>query len=62
MLEVRLIIYDIIGKEVATLINERLQPGTYEVTWDASIFASGAYFCRLSWGEYSGIKKIVLVK
>jgi photosystem II stability/assembly factor-like uncharacterized protein len=46
-LSVRLSIYDITGREVATLINEQLQPGTYEVLWDGTNYASGVYFYRL---------------
>ncbi len=55
-------VYDILGKEVATLVNERLQPGTYEVTWDAAEFNSGIYFYQLKSGNYSETKKLVLIK
>jgi hypothetical protein len=41
---VRLIIYDLLGREVATLVNEQLKPSTYEVEWDGSAFSSGVYF------------------
>jgi len=41
-------IYDILGREVATLVNEPLQPGTYEVEWDGSQFASGIYYYQLT--------------
>lgn len=44
---VKLIVCDILGKEVATLVNEKLQPGTYEVTFDGSRLASGIYFYTL---------------
>jgi hypothetical protein len=44
---VTLKLFDILGKEVATLINEKLQPGTYEVTFDGSNLASGIYFYRI---------------
>ncbi|HEY3250764.1 MAG TPA: T9SS type A sorting domain-containing protein [Ignavibacteria bacterium] len=43
----RLIVYDILGSEIATLVNEALNAGTYEVKWNASAFASGIYFYRL---------------
>jgi photosystem II stability/assembly factor-like uncharacterized protein len=59
---VRITIYDILGREVAVLVNEQLNPGTYEVTWDASDFPSGVYFYQLSTQEYSVTKKMVLIK
>ncbi len=55
-------IYDVLGKEVATLVNEGLQPATYEVKWDASGFTSGLYFCRLESNGYSITRKMVLLK
>ncbi|MCX6165297.1 MAG: T9SS type A sorting domain-containing protein [Ignavibacteriae bacterium] len=54
--------YDILGKEVATLINEKMQPGTYEVNWDASQYLSGMYFYKLTSGDFSETKKLILVK
>jgi len=55
-------IYDLTGKEVAMLVNERVQPGKYEVTFDASNLPSGTYFVRLNAGEYTESKKITLIK
>ncbi len=46
--EVRLIIYDILGREVATLVNQKQKPGNYEVEWDALDHSSGIYFYRLA--------------
>jgi hypothetical protein len=67
---VRLIIYDILGREVTTLVNEQLRPGTYEVIWDASKYASGVYFYKLTAGDpsassgqvFTESKKMVLIK
>ncbi len=60
---VTLKIYDILGKEVATLVNEKLQPGTYEATWDASGFGSGVYFYTLATdGEILNTRKMFLVR
>jgi len=59
---VRLTIYDAIGREIATLLNEKLNPGTYEVEWDASNFSSGVYFYKLEAGDYIETKKMVLMK
>ena len=58
----RLIIYDILGRKVATLVNEQLRPGTYEVEWDATNYPGGVYFCRLESGMFNGTKKLVLIK
>jgi hypothetical protein len=61
--EVKLIIYDITGREISTLVNEQLQPGTYEVTFDGSNYASGVYFYKLSVGnEQIAFKKMILLK
>lgn len=59
---VRMSIYDILGREVATLVNEQLQPGSYEVSWDASNFPSGTYFYKLSSGDFTETKKMLLIK
>ncbi len=60
---VKLKIYDILGKELATLVNQNLQPGSYEVTWNASNYPSGVYFYRLfATGGYTETRKMVLVK
>jgi len=60
--EVTLIIYDILGKEVITLVEEIQQPGNYEVQLNASELTSGIYFYRLSAGKYVETKKMVLMK
>jgi type IX secretion system substrate protein len=55
-------IFDLLGREVASLINENLKPGSYEVDWNASDYPSGVYFYELVSGEYSAIKKMILIK
>jgi hypothetical protein len=59
---VKLIIYDALGREITTLINEQLNPGTYEVEWDASSFPSGVYFYKLVAGNYSLTMKMILIR
>jgi hypothetical protein len=59
---VTLKVFDILGKEVVTLVNEKLNPGTYEVTFDGSNYASGIYFYQLKAGEFIETKKLVLLK
>ena len=61
-LDVKLIIYDITGREIQTLVNEKLNPGTYEVTFDGSNYASGVYFYQLRSGDFVETKKLVLLK
>ena len=55
-------VYDIIGNEVARVYNGELTAGFYEVDWNASDFASGVYFYRIDAGDYSSVKRMVLVK
>ena len=59
---VKLVVYDIVGKEVATLINDRQQPGKYEINFDAQHLQSGTYFFRLSTSQHSAIRKMLLIK
>jgi len=61
-LSIQLIIYDLLGREIATLVNELLSPGTYEVEWDATGYTSGVYFYKLKAENYSETKKLVLLK
>ena len=55
-------IYNTLGKEVATLVNEEKQPGNYEITWDASDLPSGIYFYQIRSGDYIETKKMLLIK
>jgi hypothetical protein len=55
-------IYDVLGKDIATLVNEFLQPGTYEVTFDANNLTSGIYFYQLKSGDFISTKKLILLK
>ncbi|MBK8944727.1 MAG: T9SS type A sorting domain-containing protein [Ignavibacteriae bacterium] len=59
---VRLNVFDVLGKEVATLVNENQIAGEYEVNFNASKLASGTYFYRLQVGEFSETKKMILLK
>jgi hypothetical protein len=55
-------VYDIRGREIQTLVNEELNPGTYEVTFDGNNFASGVYFYQLRTGDFVETKKLILLK
>jgi hypothetical protein len=60
-------IYDVMGKEINTLVNQKMTPGKYDVKWSSinnnnQIVASGVYFYRIETGEFTDVKKMVLVK
>ncbi len=55
-------IYDVLGREVSTLIHEKLSPGNHIVSWNASNLSSGVYFYRLQTGNFVETKKMVLMK
>ncbi len=59
---VTLTVYDILGRKVMTLVNEKQNPGGYEVTFNASDVASGVYFYRLQAGSFSQTRKLMVVK
>ena len=59
---VTLKVFDLLGKEVAILINEKLQPGTYEVTFNGSNLPSGVYFCKLETDNFIETKKMIIFK
>lgn len=55
-------IYDVLGREVKTLVNEMRTAGNYEVDFNASYLASGVYFYRMESGDFTDVKKFVLLK
>jgi outer membrane protein assembly factor BamB len=55
-------VYDMLGSEVSTLVNEQLKPGEYEVTFNAAELASGVYYYKLTAGMYSETKKLILIR
>ena len=59
---VTLKVYDILGKEVVTLINELQTAGTKNITYDASELSSGVYYYQLVSGEFTSTKKLILMK
>jgi hypothetical protein len=59
---VKLTIFDILGREAAALVNQQLQPGSYEVTWDASNMPSGVYFYKLESDGFTETKKMLIIK
>lgn len=59
---VKITVYNELGKEVAELVNQNLQNGTYEVDWNAADFPSGIYYYRLDAQNYTETKKMILLK
>lgn len=55
-------IFDMLGREVATLVNNQMTAGSHSVTWNANNLTSGAYFYKISAGTFSEIKKMLLIK
>ena len=61
-LSVRLVVYDILGRKIATLVNERQAAGVHSVQFNAKELPSGVYFYKLQYGQYFKIRKMVLLK
>ncbi|MBN8583823.1 MAG: T9SS type A sorting domain-containing protein [Ignavibacteria bacterium] len=59
---VKLTVFDMLGKEIETLVNENMKPGTYEVDFDGSKNSSGVYFYKLITGDFFETKKMILIK
>ncbi len=69
MRPLQLKIYDVLGREIATLVNQQMQPGSYSVDWDGTNYPSGVYFYRLivgdnsnNGGDFTQTKKMLLIK
>ncbi|MEI7485080.1 MAG: T9SS type A sorting domain-containing protein, partial [Ignavibacteriota bacterium] len=60
--DVKLVVYDIQGREVQTLVNERLNAGTYEVKFDGSMLTSGVYFYKMVSEGFTETKRMILIK
>ena len=59
---VKLIVYDVLGREIKTLVNENLNAGSYDVNWNGSDYSSGVYIYKLVAGDFVDVKKMVLIK
>ena len=55
-------VYDILGREVQTLVNKELGAGYHEIIFDASTLGNGVYFYRMETGNFSKTKKLILLK
>jgi hypothetical protein len=59
---VKLTVYDVLGREAGNFINQELNPGTYKLDFDGRNLSSGTYFYRLEAGNFSDVKKMILIK
>ena len=59
---VKIVVFDMLGREIETLVNEKQSAGTYEVTWDATKYPSSVYFYRLTTDGFSETKKMLMIK
>ena len=60
--QVVLKVYDVMGQEVETLVNDLLKPGTYQASFDGSHLTSGVYFYKISVGEFTDTKRMLMIK
>ncbi len=60
--QIKLVVYDLLGREVAVLVDEKKAPGSYEVTFDAGNLASGVYFYQLRAGDFVQTRKLLLIR
>ncbi|HEY5124396.1 MAG TPA: LamG-like jellyroll fold domain-containing protein [Ignavibacteria bacterium] len=59
---VKIAVYDVLGREVKTILNEAVNPGVYDKEFDGSYLSSGIYYCKMVAGEYTNVKKMILIK
>jgi hypothetical protein len=60
--QVRLVVCNLLGQQVAELVNDQLSAGDHELQLDASNLSSGTYFCVLTSGQHSAVRKMLLLK
>ena len=58
----KITVFDILGKEVASLINEKMEAGYHNVEFNASDLASGLYIYKMESGNFTDVKKMMLIK
>lgn len=58
----KIIIFDALGREIETILNEHLKAGRYQLDWNAGKLSSGIYFCRVTAGTFAATKKMLLIK
>ncbi len=58
----KILVYDLLGKEITQLVNQQMQAGSYNADWDASNYPSGVYFYKLETVDFKETKRMVLIK
>ena len=59
---VKIVLYDVLGREVKTIVNENAEPGKFKVVFNADNFASGLYFYKITSNDFTAVKKLLIVK
>jgi Zn-dependent M28 family amino/carboxypeptidase len=59
---IRIVVYDVLGRVVATLVDRTMTQGSYAIDWDAHAAQTGTYFCRMTGEKFSDVKKILITK
>ncbi|MBE2216552.1 MAG: T9SS type A sorting domain-containing protein, partial [Ignavibacteria bacterium] len=59
---VKITVYDLLGREVETIVNQDMSPGRYRLDFNAANYASGMYLYRIETGDFSDVKKMLIVK
>ena len=59
---VKIVVFDVLGREVSTLVKGNMQPGSYEIDFNASDYPTGIYFYRIEANGFSSVKKMALIK
>jgi hypothetical protein len=59
---VKITVFDVLGRKILSLVDGNQKPGTYEVEFDGTNFASGLYFYKLEAGNFTDVKKMILIK
>jgi len=59
---IKIVVVDALGRDIETLVNEQLSPGSYETTWNARNYSSGIYFYRLQAGDFTETKRMIFLK
>lgn len=60
--DIKVVVYDVLGRQITTLVSQQLKSGTYEVEFDGANHPSGVYLYRLTAGEYIETKRMILTK
>jgi hypothetical protein len=60
--DVQLLVYDVLGRQVSTLVNEKMTAGSHEILWDAQDAPSGIYIYQIKTGKFVETKKMILLK